>query len=244
MPGLLLTYTWLALLLATGRIAPDAGPSTVEPAPPAAEAAPAGVPDAVAPRTQSPDSILQETARVYRQMRSIRATFTQAMENRLLGRTTRSEGTLYQRTPDRFLMDFSDPEGDLIVSDGRYFWMYFPSVDSTQVIRAPHRHQGLDLQAQFIGDVTERFDATYHGREEVRGRTTHVMTLDPRPEVGYRLLKVWIDAEDHLVRQFELTESNGNLRRLELRDVTVNPSLPDDLFEFTPPADALVVDQG
>jgi outer membrane lipoprotein carrier protein len=188
--------------------------------------------------------ILRETSRAYEGLRSFRADFQQELRNALLGRTTRSSGTLYQRQPDRFLMDFSDPEGDIIVSDGEWFWMYFPSVDDGQVLRSPRGGQGLDLRAQFVGDPVRRFEATYHGSEEVRGRASWVLTLDPREPAGYERLKVWIDADDHLVRRFELTEANGNLRRLELSDFRANPSLPDDLFEFAPPEGAQVVTRG
>jgi DNA segregation ATPase FtsK/SpoIIIE, S-DNA-T family len=67
----------------------------------------------------STDAILRATARRYEGVRSLQAEFEQQMRNPLLGRTT-SSGTLYQRQPDRFLMRFSDPEGDVIVSDGEF----------------------------------------------------------------------------------------------------------------------------
>lgn len=196
-----------------------------------------------ASRQASPDAILRATSRAYEDLRSFRATFEQTLQNTLLGRTTRSVGTLYQRQPDRFLMDFSDPAGDRIVSDGRYFWMYFPSVDAKQVIRSSGGARGLDLHSQFIGDPVERFETTYHGTEAVHGRRAHVMTLVPRQALGYQRLKVWIDANDHLVRRFELTENNGNIRHFVLDDLTKNPSLSDDLFEFTPPAGSQVVER-
>jgi outer membrane lipoprotein-sorting protein len=47
-----------------------------------------------------------------------------------------------------------------------------------------------------------------------------------------------------MVRRFELTEENGNARRFELSDLVVNPTLPDRLFQFTPPPGAVVVDRG
>lgn len=221
MPGLILTYAWIVAALA-----------------------PLGMPPAPQDPEQDPEAVLRQTSAAYEAMHALSADFTQQLDNRLLGRTTESEGTLYQRQPDRFLMDFSDPEGDLIVSDGRYFWMYFPSVDEKQVLRTPRRGQGLDLHTEFIGDPVERFESTYHGTESVRGREAHVFTLDPRGPVGYERMKVWIDAEDFLVRRFELWEESGNVRHMELRDVVINPTLPDSLFEFTPPADALVVDRG
>ncbi|MGK7310769.1 MAG: LolA family protein [Candidatus Longimicrobiales bacterium M2_2A_002] len=253
MPGLVLTYAWLALILAS----PTAVATAATPTPSAGDG---GAPPAVivvtgataatgsesgdAVAAQDPEAILHATSRAYEAMRSVRADFEQTLRNTLLGRTTTSSGTLYQREPDRFLMDFSDPEGDVIVSDGRYYWMYYPSVDEKQVLRTPRRGQGLDLQAEFIGDPVERFDYTYHGTEDVRGRTAHVMTLDPKQAAGYRRMKVWIDATDHLVRRFEITEENGNVRQIELLDITVNPTLPDSLFEFTPPEGAMVVERG
>jgi outer membrane lipoprotein carrier protein len=224
----------------TGDDAVSDAPGAATPAPsrpstPPAATAPAGQ------QTVSTDVILRATARTYEGVRSLQAEFEQQMRNPLLGQTTRSSGTLYQRQPDRFLMQFSDPEGDVIVSDGEHFWLYYPSVDARQVIRTPRGPQGLDLQSQFIGDPVRRFEATSHGREAVRGRDAHVLTLVPREPLGYRTLKVWIDVQDHLVRRFELTEENGNLRQFELRNVVVNPSLPDRLFQFTPPAGAQVI---
>ena len=189
-------------------------------------------------------SILRATARAYDQVESMRADFQQVLRNTLLGSTARSSGTLYQRSPDRFLMEFSDPAGDVIVSDGRNFWLYFPSTDPRQVLRTERGAQGLDLQSQFIGDPVERFRATYHGRETDRGRSTHVLTLVPREPLGYEKLKVWIDAEDHLVRKFELTEGNGIVRTFLLSDLRLNPDLPPSLFDFTPPAGATVIDRG
>lgn len=211
---------------------------------PAASPATPAAPATSGTQAASTDAILRATSRTYDQVRSMQADFQQTMRNPLLGQTTRSSGTLYQRQPDRFLMQFSDPEGDIIVSDGQYFWLYYPSVDARQVIRAPRGPQGLDLHAQFIGDPVRRFEATSHGRESVRGRDAHVLTLVPREPLGYRSLKVWIDTQDHLVRRFELTEENGNVRHFELSNVVVNPSLPDRLFEFTPPAGAQVIQRG
>jgi outer membrane lipoprotein carrier protein len=209
----------------------------------AGEAGDGGAVEAPTPAGQdpTPEAILRATARAYEGLRSFRAGFEQVLENSLLGRTTRSRGTLYQRQPDRFLMEFSDPEGDLIVSDGDFFWMYFPSVDEKQVLRTPRGGQGLDLQAQFIGDPVRRFETTYHGTDTVRGRKAYVMTLVPREPMGYTRLKAWIDARDHLVRRFELHENSGNLRHFELHDLVANPSLPDDLFRFTPPPGSQVV---
>jgi outer membrane lipoprotein carrier protein len=222
-------------------------PSSGAHAPPATSTTPAGVPTAPPAgqaAAQDGAAILQRTAEVYQDLRSMRADFTMLVNNPLLRSRTNSRGTLYQRRPDRIKLDFSEPEGDVIVGDGTYFWLFYPSATPDQVVRTPAAQAGaggVDLQAQFVGDPTERFTYTRQGSEDVSGRPAHVFTLVPRENLGYRQLKVWIDAGDGLVRRFELTENNGMVRRIELSNLERNPSLGDDVFRFTPPTGVHVV---
>jgi outer membrane lipoprotein carrier protein len=227
---------------------PSPGGSPAQPpgSPPASPASPATPPveDPPSVQAQDGDAILQGTAAAYQDLRSMRADFTMLVNNPLLRSRTNSRGTLYQRRPDRIKLDFSEPDGDVIVSDGTYFWLFYPSATPNQVIRTPASQGGasaVDLQAQFVGDPTERFTYTRQGSEEVNGRPAHVFTLVPRQDLGYKQLKVWIDARDALVRQFELTENNGMVRHIELSNIERNPVLGDDVFRFTPPAGVRVV---
>jgi chaperone LolA len=178
-------------------------------------------------------------------IRSLEADFTQTLNVPLLGSNQRSAGKLYQRKPDRFLMRFSDPDGDVIVADGRYFWLYYPSSDRTQVIRTSIAEggQSVDLQQQFLSNPNQRFVATLAGDESVAGRSSYVLTLVPRGASAYKILKIWVDKEDYLVRRFEMTEENESVRRVELRNVRTNHALANSLFTFTPPAGAQVIQQ-
>lgn len=208
---------------------------------------PAAAGEPVEPQTQEDvPRLLRRTAGIYSAMQSLRAGFTMHTRNPLLRTQVTSSGTLFQRRPDRILLRFTDPAGDLIVGDGRYFWVYYPSVDAKQVIRTPAAGTAgvVDLQAQFVGDPLARFDHTAEGREAVSGRDAAVITLVPREDLGYQKLKIWIDIQDGLVRRFEITDPNGVSRRLDLSDLVVNPTLADDLFSFTPPEGVRIVDRG
>jgi len=198
---------------------------------------------------QEPDArtVLLRASEAYGKVRSLRAEFVQTAENPLLRSRVTSRGTLVQRRPDRFLMRFSEPAGDVIVSDGEWIWVYYPSVDEKQVMRAPvgaGGAGGADLQAQFLGDPLTRFTPTLEGTESVRGRRAYVLLLTPRVDTGFRSLKVWVDAQDHLVRRFELVESNGVKRHFELDRLEVGVAAPDSLFRFTPPEGARIVERG
>lgn len=223
---------------AAGAQAPAAAPGTpAAPAPPATPAEKASQDRAA--------EILSQAERTARGIRSLEADFTQTLTVPLLGSSQRSAGKLYQRKPDRFLMRFSEPAGDVIVADGRHFWLYYPSMDRTQVVRTSIAEGGeqVDLQSQFLSNPNQRFVATLTGEESVGGELAYVLTLVPRGASPYRILKVWVDKDDHLVRRFELTEENDSVRRVEMRNIRTNHSLPDNLFTFTPPQGAQVFDQ-
>jgi outer membrane lipoprotein carrier protein len=232
----------------TGESTSAAPGVTVEPAAPGSAAETrAPEPPVVVPTAgeEQGAAILRRAASAYKTVSSMKADFTQKRDNPILGSTTISRGTLYQKKPDRFLMKFSDPAGDVIVSDGRYFWLYYPSADKRQVMRAPAQvgaAGGVDLQAQFLGDPLTRFSHTYHGKQDMGGRSTHVLTMVPKQNAGYKSLKVWIDDKDALVRRFVLTENNGLVQEFTLSGLTLNPALSNDLFKFTPPADAHIIE--
>lgn len=192
------------------------------------------------------EKVLRRAASIYTRAGSLQANFSQQSMNPILRTTVSSSGTLYQRRPDLFLMKFSDPAGDLIVSDGSHFWVYYPSVDRKQVIRMPAAMGagGLDLQSQFLGDPLERFSVTYEGREDLAGRSAYLLRLEPRESMGYRLLRVWIDPSDYLVRRFEVTEESGIVRDFRLSDLRLDPNLPTGLFRFEVPEGATIVDRG
>lgn len=189
---------------------------------------------------------LRRASTAYEGINALQAEFTLVANNPLLRSTTTSRGTLFQKGTDKLLLRFSDPAGDILVSDGTYFWRYYPSDDPQQVIRmsaSSNAGGAVDLRAQFVGDPVSRFQYTLEGREDVGGRATDVLTLVPKTDAGYRSMKVWVDARDGLVRQFEIEESNGVRRRFVLSGLRTNPTLSDELFRFTPPPGVRVIER-
>ena len=212
---------------------------------------PAGPSDAVTANQAASQltaaQVLARAASAYADVQSMQADFAMTMTNPLLRRTTNSRGTMSQLRPDRIALRFTDPDGDVFLSDGEHFYTYQPSIDAnqaTQTPTSPGAAGGVDLQAQFVGNPTERFRYTFEGREDVGGRPANVMMLVPRERAEYRSLKVWFDVGDSLARRFEITEHNGSVRRFDLSQLRVNTSIPASVFRFTPPANVRVVRVG
>lgn len=186
-------------------------------------------------------AVLERAEARYDSLASLRAGFSQVIEVPLLNRRREGRGTWYQEGRARFRLDFEEPEGDLIVADGRHLWLYYPSTHPGQVIRArleahPTGTEMLDLQGRIFREASTRYEATYGGRGEVDGAPVHEVRLEPR-ETGspYRRVRVWVDVRSYLVRRFEITEVNETVRTLTLRDLEPDVPLPDCLFRFEPP---------
>jgi outer membrane lipoprotein carrier protein len=232
----------------TGGDTATVAPAT--PAPPSDASGPTTAPAATPAPTmavgrQDANEILRRVEQTAAGVRTLEADFTQSLRVPLLNTNQTSTGKLYQRKPDRFLMRFTEPAGDVMVADGRYFWIYYPSSDRTQVVRTSIAEGGeqADFQRQFLSNATDRFVATLNGEEAVGGRPAWALTLVPKRESPYKVIRIWVDREDYLVRRFEMTEENNSVRRVELRNLKVNQPVADALFTFTPPAGTHIFDQ-
>jgi len=226
----------------SGAAAPvSAGSGTA----PATGAAPASAVTPIRGARQDANELLRRVEQTAAGVRTLEADFVQTLHVPLLNTDRTSTGKLYQRKPSHFLMRFTDPAGDLMVADGRHFWIYYPSSDRTQVIRTSIAEGGeqADFQRQFLSNATDRFVATLNGTETVAGRSTYALTLVPKRQSPYKVIRIWVDREDNLVRRFEMTEENDSVRRVELRNLKVNGPVSDALFTFTPPAGTQIVEQ-
>ncbi len=197
---------------------------------------------------QSPGATLDRAVRAYKNVKTVRASFTQTITNPLLGATVRSAGELLQRRPNHVSVRFTDPAGDRIVADGAWVWFYLPSSVPGQVIRQRIASGGSgspDLTAQFLDTPASRFNVTDLGREKVNGRTARVLSLVPKAGVDAAFTKavVWVDSADALIRQFELTEPSEIVRRVTITKLTLNPTIAASTFRFTPPSGTKVIDQ-
>jgi outer membrane lipoprotein carrier protein len=195
---------------------------------------------------QTAEAAIDRAVTAYATIRTMRGTFEQTLRNPLLGRTGVARGTFEQQFPNRIAIRFTDPSGDMLIVDGAVAWLYLPSTNPGQALKVPSALSGssLNIVEQFLTAPASRFTIAAMGTATVSGRPTHAVKLVPKQPVReFTEATVWIDDTTGLIRQFEITEPNGLIRRIRLVEATLNPTLPRDAFIFTPPAGVKVVDQ-
>jgi outer membrane lipoprotein carrier protein len=187
--------------------------------------------------------ILERASARYAGTTSLCADFVQHLSVPLLGDERSGRGRLCQERPGRFAMRFDEPAGDAVVVDGTWVWVYYPSMDATQVLRFPVASSpgGFDLHREFLERPAEKYRATREGSEKVGGRDTARIRLVPRGTAAYQGAVVWIDVTDATLRQVRVEEENGSVRTVTLSAVQMGAPPPEGWFTFTPPAGAQVI---
>jgi outer membrane lipoprotein carrier protein len=197
--------------------------------------------------TQDPWLVLDRASAAYAAVTTLTADFVQVVDNPLVGEPDTTRGVLFLERPGRFAMRFTDPQGDRLVADGRFLWLYTPSTAPNQVIRTRIPDTGgvtPNLIGQFVDRPRERYQARWVRADSGGGSAADVVALTPRDaSAGYREAAIWVDRGDGLVRRVEIVEASGQRRVVVLRGLTRNPTIPGRELRFTPPAGARVVDQ-
>lgn len=183
------------------------------------------------------ERILAQAAEAYEGVVTLRSEFVQKIDIPALERQKEGRGVVFQKKPNYFMMKFDEPQGDVVVADGEWFWMYYPSAQPDQVVRTPihQTSENATLGGQFLVNPTARYVATYVASENVVGRQAHLLSLVPKFDAPYTLVRVWIDANDYLVRQFEVHEENETVRTITLSNLEAGVELSNDLFTFSVP---------
>jgi outer membrane lipoprotein carrier protein len=201
-----------------------------------------------ATRPHAQGDLLDRAVAAWSKVKTARATFEQTITNSLTGRTLTASGEYQQQRPGKLSVRFSEPANDRIVADGTRLWLYLPSTTPGQVIRTSQKNGGsgtVDLTAQFLTAPRTRYTISQAGAAEVSGRATHTYTLVPKQKEGatFQTATVWIDDADATIRQFEVTEPSGLVRRVRLTSFRPNVPVDASAFTFTVPAGVRVVDR-
>jgi outer membrane lipoprotein carrier protein len=194
---------------------------------------------------QGTDATVDRAVAAWKKVTSLRASFEQTVTNPLTRKDETARGEYLQQGRNRISVRFTSPAGDRIVADGTALWLYLPSSAPGQVIRTtPGSAATVDWTAQFLDAPRTRYTIAGAGRATIDGRATTALVLTPRQkDVPFSRAKVWVDDRDGLIRQFEVVDASGVLRRVRLTSLQVNVPVDASAFRFTPPKGVRVVQQ-
>jgi len=195
---------------------------------------------------QSANATLDRAVAAYAKVTSARISFVQRIDNPLTGTSVSSRGELQQRRPDRFEVKFTEPAGDRIVSDGKWVWVYLPSTNPGQVIRAKAGDASAgapDFAAQFLESPRDNYTVSGGSAATIDGAATHSVVLKPKSASSpFATVTLWVNDGDALLRRVETVDGSGVTRQITVTRFSRNAPVDASAFVFHVPSGVKVFD--
>jgi outer membrane lipoprotein carrier protein len=201
------------------------------------------IPTGLIAQAEKAYEVLETAEERYQALNNLCARFHQEIDVTLLKEKRYGEGIICQRQPSEFSMRFSKPDGDMVIVDGNFLWVFYPSIDRKQVMRfaASNSEDRFNFYKNLLRDPRERFDAEYQGIEEMDARSSHKISVTPNVRAEFHSAVVWIDTDRFLITGIDVHDANESIRRIRLTDIQVDVEMPEDEFSFIPPSGTVVI---
>ncbi len=177
----------------------------------------------------------------YERLESFESRFIQILRNTASGEEQERKGMLYFKNPELVRWETTEPEAELLIVGANVVWDYFP--DEMVV----YKYAVADIldsktMVRFISGQARLDKDFWIEEEQGEGGLVKLLLTPKEPEPQLVQAYVWVDPESALVRRILLQDFYGNENELIFSDMRLNPDMPDELFEFTPPEDVEVFD--
>lgn len=184
----------------------------------------------------------------YDQTRTMSARFVQRYVNRVYQRTDTSRGRVRFRKPGMMRFDYDQPNGKVIVSDGRQLLVYEPPDEGSrrgQYYQQPIGDAQLPAALSFLTG-TGRLDEDFRFRRldaaRLGYRAGEVLELRPRrPTPHYTRIVLFVDDDPQrrgVVHRIIIIDHANNRNRFDFIDQQLNRRVPESVFGWRPPGNA------
>ena len=161
------------------------------------------------------------------------------------------QGTMYHKRPDLLLIEFDEPEGQVISVDSERLLIYLPdlnvimhqtlrkreSAGSTESVISMTTAEGLRLLKDHYSvafmDTQELVPLEEGSEELVRKLKLEWRSIDE----GFRQLTVSV-GEDYLIRRIVGVTAGFEEMQIDFQEIIINQNLPEGRFVYDPPPDS------
>ena len=161
------------------------------------------------------------------------------------------EGTLFYKIPNLLRIDFSNPEEQVLVTDGRKLTLYIPQYRvvmsqtlkrrSSAAIASMASRQGLLLLKRNYSIAYLNTPAPVPLEEKSKEMVTKLKLSWKSSDEGFRELILSVNSEG-LIRRIEGITVGYQRIVFDFKNIRVNQNIPESRFRYDPPASANVIE--
>lgn len=144
-------------------------------------------------------------------------------------------GKLIFKKEDKFRIELKN---STLVSDGTTNWSYNQKEHKVIISSSNDSNASPFSLRKIVYDYPKECSI---GSETIDGREILVLTPNENSEIGYSLVKIWINKENLIERIVLIDKANNNIQ-IEFSKYKLNQKLTDNKFNFTPPEGSKIID--
>lgn len=172
----------------------------------------------------------------FKNNKAVLADFQQTLVDEKNRELKQAHGTLILQRPGKFRWDYAAPHRQLIIADGKRFWLYDADLEQVTV-RVMDATLGTTPAVLLSGDrpLQESFVITelgVRGGEEWQG--LEWVGLAPKADDA-SFSRVWLGFDEKELRAMELTDNFGQTTLIKFSNLRREASVDATLFTFVPP---------
>lgn len=187
------------------------------------------------------DSIIARVQKVYGDISDMKADFVQETTSLTFKEGIKSEGMVYFKKPGMMRWEYSNPNKDVIVSNGETIWVYQP--DLGQVIVSSLSQEDKTLSQNILsgmGNLKKDFEVRLGGETN----DAYNLILLPKTELlNIKKIHMLIDKKTSFVRTTKSFDVLGNTASISFLNASFNTNLKKALFNFDVPKGVRVISQ-
>lgn len=160
-------------------------------------------------------------------------------------KSTTMSGHCYYQKPGKIRYEFDQPNGNLIVSDGRILWVFIKrlgAVGKQDLTLKKKNESDSDIFSTTPGPGLSRLFRKYHYKfdkpqqpRKFDDGTFFVLEMEQREKIGgYETILLYIDPSNYLIRKAEATDSYGKRTVISFSAIELDPQLEGKLFQYQP----------
>lgn len=167
------------------------------------------------------------------ELKNLQAGFEQSVLSPDQQQASRSQGIFSLQRPGRFRWDYSEPENQQIIADGKEIWMVEPDLDQVSVQNQDEALKGTPALFLVDGDAVEtHFEIIDIGASQ----GFEWVELIPREEES-QFVRILLAFSNNQLQRMEMTDAFGQISRFQFYDIKSNPEFKKDFFIYRRPID-------
>ena len=181
--------------------------------------------------------VIEKLHSVYDNVTTFKCSFVQYSFYKSANLLEEYHGTLYLKRPSFMRWDYTLPEVQSIISNGKKIWYYYPKENQVNVGKLSKNSNEMNLIFMIlrgIGKIEDEFNySLIQGKDN---KNFYYLQLIPKnPAVLIRRIILTIDKKNFNICQTHIFYVNGDIVKLIIKNPEFNINLENSLFNFIPP---------